>query len=125
MVFLQILEYFAINFPNKVLSYSRGSQVWNYIEPEWELLAPDICVGPPHKIMTVYEQLRLLLFSVIHFKKPLELLSDSFELKAKRAKKEQIYTIDILISNINHNCHIKNTQKNLNIHLFKVVFTPR
>ena len=82
-----ILEYFAINFPSKVLSYSRGSQVWNYIEPEWELLAPDICVGPPHKIMTVYEQLRLLLFSVIHFKKPLELLSDSFELKAKRAKK--------------------------------------
>ena len=37
--------------------------------------------------MTVYEQLRLLLFSVIHFKKPLELLSDSFELKASRAKK--------------------------------------
>ena len=58
----------AINYPNKVLTYSRGSQVWNYIEPEWESLAPKICVGPPHKIMSVYEQIRLLLFSVIHLK---------------------------------------------------------
>ena len=82
-----ILEYFAINFPNKVLSYSRGSQVWNYIEPEWAKLAPDICVGPPHKIMSVYEQLRVLLFTVIHLKKPLELLSDLFEFKGRNAKR--------------------------------------
>ncbi len=74
-----ILEYFAINYPNKVLTYSRGSQVWNYIEPEWESLAPEICVGPPHKIMSVYEQIRPLLFSVIHLKKPLDLLSDTFD----------------------------------------------
>ena len=74
-----ILEYFAINYPEKVLSYSRGAQVWNYIEPEWESLAPEISVGPPHKIMSVYEQIRLLLFAVIHLKKPLDLLSDTFD----------------------------------------------
>jgi pimeloyl-ACP methyl ester carboxylesterase len=74
-----ILEYFALNYPDKVLSYSRGSQVWNYIEPEWESLAPDICVGPPHNIMSVYEQFRLLFFAVMILKKPLELLSDTFD----------------------------------------------
>ena len=80
-----ILEYFAINYPNKVLTYSRGSQVWNYIEPEWESLAPKICVGPPHKIMSVYEQIRLLLFSVIHLKKPLDLLSDTFDMFGRKS----------------------------------------
>ena len=82
-----ILEYFAINYPEKVLSYSRGSQVWNYYEPEWESLAPDICVGPPHSIMSTYHQIRILLFAVIFLKKPLDLLSDTFDLNGKKALK--------------------------------------
>ena len=82
-----ILEYFAINYPEKVLSYSRGAQVWNYIEPEWEALAPDIAVGPPHSIMSTYHQIRLLLFAVIFLKKPLDLLSDTFNYIGKKAKK--------------------------------------
>ena len=82
-----ILEYFAINYPEHVLSFSRGSQVWNYYEPEWEALAPNICVGPPHSIMSTYHQLRILLFAVIFLKKPLDLLSDTFDSKGKRALK--------------------------------------
>ena len=82
-----ILENLCINNPEKVISYSRGSQVWDFVDPEWESLAPDILVGPPHKIMSSYHQLRILMFSVLFINKPIHLLSESFKLKAKIAKK--------------------------------------
>lgn len=82
-----ILENLCINNPEKVISYSRGSQVWDFIDPDWESLAPNILVGPPHKIMTVYHQLRILMFSVLFINKPIHLLSETFKLKAKSAKK--------------------------------------
>ena len=82
-----ILENLCIDNPEKVISYSRGSQVWDFVDPEWESLAPDILVGPPHKIMSSYHQLRILMFSVLFINKPIHLLSESFKLKAKIAKK--------------------------------------
>lgn len=82
-----ILENLCINNPEKVISYSRGSQVWDFVDPEWEALAPDILVGPPHKIMSVYHQFRILMFSILFINKPIHLLSESFKLKAKNAKK--------------------------------------
>ena len=82
-----ILENLCISNPEKVISYSRGSQVWDFVDPEWESLAPDILIGPPHKIMSSYHQLRILMFSVLFINKPIHLLSESFKLKAKIAKK--------------------------------------
>ena len=82
-----ILENLCINNPEKVISYSRGSQVWDFIDPKWESLAPDILVGPPHQIMSVYHQFRILMFSILFINKPIHLLSETFKLKAKSAKK--------------------------------------
>ena len=82
-----ILENMCINNPEKVISYSRGSQVWDYVDPEWSKLTPEILVGPPHKLMSIYFQLRLLLFSVLIINKPIQLLSESFINKAKAAQK--------------------------------------
>ena len=87
-----ILENLCINNPEKVISYSRASQVWDYADPEWSKLAPEILVGPPHKLMSIYFQLRLLLFSVLIMNKPIQLLSENFIDKAKNAKKgTQLY----------------------------------
>ena len=82
-----ILENLCINNPEKVISYSRGSQVWDYVDPEWSKLTPEILVGPPHKLMSIYFQLRLLLFSVLIINKPIQLLSENFINKAKAAQK--------------------------------------
>ena len=82
-----ILENLCINNPEKVISYSRASQVWDYVDPNWSKLAPEILVGPPHKLMSIYFQLRLLLFSVLIMNKPIQLLSENFVSKARNAKK--------------------------------------
>ena len=82
-----ILENLCINNPEKVISYSRASQVWDYVDPNWSKLAPEILVGPPHKLMSIYFQLRLLLFSVLIMNKPIQLLSENFVSKARDAKK--------------------------------------
>jgi len=82
-----ILENLCIIYPVKALSYSRGSQVWNHYKPEWKKLAPDVLVGPPHSIMSSYHQLRILLFAVIFLNKPIQLLSEAFVNKGKKAKK--------------------------------------
>ena len=82
-----ILENLCMVSPDKVLSYSRASQVWNYYEPQWRKLAPEVLVGPPHSIMSSYHQLRLLLFAVIFLNKPIQLLSQGFVSKAIKAKK--------------------------------------
>ena len=82
-----ILENLCMVSPDKVLSYSRGSQVWNHYEPQWRKLAPKVLVGPPHSIMSSYHQLRLLLFAVIFLNRPIQLLSQGFVSKARKAKK--------------------------------------
>ena len=82
-----ILENLCMSNPEKALSYSRGSQVWDYVDPEWKKLTPNVLVGPPHTLMTTYYQLRLLLFAVIFLNKPIQLLSQGFINKAKKAKK--------------------------------------
>jgi pimeloyl-ACP methyl ester carboxylesterase len=82
-----ILENLCINNPEKVISYSRASQVWDYAETDWSKLAPEILVGPPHKLMSIYFQLRLLLFSVLIMNRPMQLLSENFLNKAKHAQK--------------------------------------
>ena len=81
-----ILENLCIIYPYKALSYSRGSQVWNHYKPEWKKLAPDVLVGTPHSIMSSYHQLRILLFAVIFLNKPIQLLSEAFVSKGKKAK---------------------------------------
>ena len=82
-----ILENLCMSNPEKALSYSRGSQVWNYADPEWKKLAPKVLVGPPHSVMSSYHQLRILLFSVIILNKPIQLLSPDFVNKGRKAKK--------------------------------------
>ncbi len=82
-----ILENLCMSNPEKALSYSRGSQVWDYVDPEWKKLTPNVLVGPPHALMTTYYQIRLLLFAVIFLNKPIQLLSQGFINKAKKARK--------------------------------------
>lgn len=82
-----ILENLCINKPEKVITYSRGSQVWDYANPKWKNLAPKILVGPPHKIMSVYHQFRILFFAVMNLNKPIHLLSETFKINGRSSKR--------------------------------------
>ena len=82
-----ILENLCINKPEKVITYSRGSQVWDYADPKWKNLAPKILIGPPHKIMSLYHQFRILFFAVMNLNKPIHLLSETFKNNGRSSKK--------------------------------------
>ena len=61
-----ILENLCMNNPEKVISYSRGSQVWDYVDPEWSKLAPEILVGPPHKCNVYIFSIKTFIILGIH-----------------------------------------------------------
>ena len=82
-----ILENLCMYNPSRVLSYSRAAQLWNYLDPEWEKLAPAICVGPPHSMMAIRHQFRVLFLMIMFGSKPLHLLSESFKNNAIKSKK--------------------------------------
>ena len=82
-----ILENLCINNPERVITYSRGSQVWDYVDPKWKNLAPKILIGPPHRIMSIYHQFRLLFFAVMNLNKPIHLLSETFKINGRSSKR--------------------------------------
>jgi pimeloyl-ACP methyl ester carboxylesterase len=82
-----ILENLCINNPERVITYSRGSQVWDYVDPKWKNLAPKILIGPPHRIMTIYHQFRILFFAVMNLNKPIHLLSETFKINGRSSKR--------------------------------------
>ena len=110
-----ILENLCINNPEKVITYSRAAQVWNYIEPEWKNLAPKIPIGPPHKLMSIYHQFRILFFQVLNFNKPIRLLSETFEINAKSSKRDNDlydrYTILKYKSQVSYKKYFKKIQQ--------------
>ena len=79
-----ILGYFAASSsPARVLSLSRGSQVWDYYSQELADLAPETLVGPPHRLFAAPRQMHLILLMVIRIGLPLDLVSEGFRAKIK------------------------------------------
>ncbi len=82
-----VFEYLMQDQENLFLSFSRGAQVWDFYKKEWSKLAPNICVGPPHRYFTFPWQLRLLFNIITFFNFPFAIRSDGFLKKCINAKK--------------------------------------
>lgn len=87
-----VFEHLMIENSDLFLSFSRGSQVWDYYEKEWSNLAPNICIGPPHRFFTQPWQIKFLFNIITFFDFPLSIRSEGFLKKCRIAKKgSQIY----------------------------------
>ena len=87
-----VFEHLMIENEGLFLSFSRGAQVWDYYEEEWSKLAPNMCVGPPHRFFTSPWQIKLLFNIITFFGFPLAIRSEGFLKKCRNLKKgTQLY----------------------------------
>lgn len=82
-----VFDYLLADQPEIAVSYSRGAQLWDFYDEDWAHLAPELIVGPPHRIMALPWQCRLLFFLVIAFGRPVQLLSPAYVAKAKKSRR--------------------------------------
>ena len=82
-----VFDYLIGSNPNRALSYSRGSQLWDHYDDAWSALAPKLIVGPPHRQMVIAWQCQFLFFAVIRLKRPIGLLSPGFVASVAKASR--------------------------------------
>ena len=82
-----VFDYLIADHPDAALSYSRGAQLWDFYDEQWSDMAPELIVGPPHRLMAVPWQCRILFFAVVALGKPVNLLSPGFREAVKTARR--------------------------------------
>ena len=82
-----VFEHLMQDQENLFLSFSRGAQAWDFYRKEWSKLAPNICVGPPHRFFTYPWQLKFLFNIITFFNFPFAIRSDGFLKKCMNARK--------------------------------------
>ena len=97
-----VFENLLISNSKIFLSFSRGSQVWDFYKEEWAKLAPMICVGPPHSFFTFPHQVRFIFFLITFFKFPLAISEISEHLKAAKKGSEEYDRLTHLIYKANN-----------------------
>ena len=73
-----VFDHLIVDQPLVARSYSRGAQLWDHYDEEWAELAPNVIVGPPHRLMVEPWQCRALFLAVIRIGRPIALLSPGF-----------------------------------------------
>ena len=97
-----VFENLLISNQEIFLSLSRGSQVWDYYKDEWSKLAPEICVGPPHRYMAYPYQLRLLFFLITFIKLPFGITEITSHLRGSKKGSEEYDRVTHLIYKANN-----------------------
>ena len=97
-----VFENLLISNQEIFLSLSRGSQVWDYYKDEWSKLAPEICVGPPHRYMAYPFQLRLLFFLITFIKLPFGITEITSHLRGSKKGSEEYDRVTHLIYKANN-----------------------
>eukprot|EP00941_MAST-03F_sp_MAST-3F-sp1_P000872 g872.t1 len=68
------------------LSFTRCAQVWDTMTQEWQDMAPDTIIGPPHRLFGIPWQMSLLIGMVIRIGLPLSLMAEGFWQRGRKAK---------------------------------------